>query len=348
MKVRTVLFQSYRTRLLFALSAFALIIAGCAQKAPPEPAPAPEPPPKIKIGFLVKMPQDNWFKAEWKHALQCAMDNNFELLPIGAMNGQEVMAAIDKLAEQKAQGFVICTPDVKLGPAIINKAETHNMKVYTVDDRFLGSNGEPMLDIPYMGIANDEVGKMAGQALYDEFVKREWSIEETGVCVVTCDAIESAKIRTDSATDALKAAGFPEDRIFTAPAELPNAKSAGDSVAELIGEHSDVTRWLVCSVNDETVLGAVKAMESAEINPGRIIGIGIGAGIISVGEFSNAKPSGFHASVLLEKRRHGYESTESLFKWITLKTRPPMETLTKGNLINRNNYKDVMKEQGLL
>jgi len=111
------------------------LLAGCQRAEPPAEAPssAPAPTPAVtgpvKIGFLVKQPEEPWFRNEWKFAQQAADQLGFELLTIGTPDGEKVLAAIDNLAAQGAQGFVICTPDVKLGPAIVAKAEAAQMKV---------------------------------------------------------------------------------------------------------------------------------------------------------------------------------------------------------------------------
>ena len=67
----------------------------------------------VKIGFLVKQPEEPWFQLEWKFADQAAKDLGFSLVKIGATDGEKVLAAIDNLAAGGAQGFVICTPDTE-------------------------------------------------------------------------------------------------------------------------------------------------------------------------------------------------------------------------------------------
>ena len=56
----------------------------------------------------------------------------------------KTLNAIDSLAASGAKGFVICTPDPKLGSAIVAKARGYDMKVITVDDQFVNAKGKPM------------------------------------------------------------------------------------------------------------------------------------------------------------------------------------------------------------
>src|SRR5204862_653646 len=106
---------------------------------------------KIKLGFVVKQPEETWFQNEWKFAQEAADKNGFDLVKIGAPDGDKVLAAIDNLASQGAKGLVICTPDVKLGPAIVNQTGQRNLKLISVDDRFVTPDGKPMEDVHYLG-----------------------------------------------------------------------------------------------------------------------------------------------------------------------------------------------------
>src|SRR3954470_6104222 len=98
-----------------------LLVASCSKTSDaPKPAGAAATPGAVKIGFLVKQPEEPWFQLEWKFAEQASKELGFALVKIGATDGEKVLAAIDNLAANGAQGFVICTPDTKLGPAIAN------------------------------------------------------------------------------------------------------------------------------------------------------------------------------------------------------------------------------------
>src|SRR5437868_9192374 len=82
----------------------------------------------VKIGFVVKQPEEPWFQDEWKFAEVAAKEKGFTLVKIGAGDGEKALAAIDNLGAQGAQGLIICTPDVKLGPAIVAKSAANNLK----------------------------------------------------------------------------------------------------------------------------------------------------------------------------------------------------------------------------
>jgi len=118
----------------------------------------------VKIGFVVKQPEEPWFQDEWRFAEQAAKEKNFTVVKIGAENGEKVMSAIDNLASQQAQGFIICVPDVKLGPAVVGKANADHLKLMTVDDQLVDGKGKPHIN----------------SAAYGHFCPRNWQTSWTG------------------------------------------------------------------------------------------------------------------------------------------------------------------------
>lgn len=304
-------------------------------------------PEKLKIGFLVKMPEEPWFQNEWKHAQRCADKYGFELVKIGATDGEKVLNAINNLAAQGAKGFVICTPDVRLGPAIVAGAKTRNLKVFSVDDQFLGADGKPMKDVPYMGISATDIGRQVGKALYEEFKKRGWKLEETGACCIAHDQLPTAKDRTEGAKAALIEAGFPAEKIYTAQEKATDTEGGFNAANAVLTQHPEVKRWLVFSMNDEGVMGAVRALEGRGFNAETTIGIGIGGSTCEV-EFKKDKPTGFYATCLISEYRHGYETAELLYKWIQEGKAPPMQTLTAGVIVTRETQEQKRRELGLI
>ena len=330
--------------LLASCAVAVLFFCGCDQKtATVNPAPQSA---AIKLGFIVKQPEEPWFQLEWKFADEAAQKDSCDLVKIGAADGEKVLAAIDNLAAGGAQGFVICTPDTRLGPAIMSRAKTHNLKVIAVDDQFIGSDGKPMTSVHYLGISARKIGQMVGQALYDEMKKRNWPLDETAVCVVSFDELDTARERTDGATDALKAAGFPEPKMFKAAQRTSDIPGALDAMNVLLTKHPEVKHWLICGMNDSAVLGAVRATEGRGFKADSVIGIGIN-GTDCLPEFEKPTPTGFFASVLLSPKRHGFETTDMLYHWVKDGTEPPLDSRTTGILISRDNYQAVLKEQGI-
>lgn len=300
----------------------------------------------VKIGFLVKQVEEPWFQEEWRFAEQAAKDKGFTLVKIGIPNGEKMMAAIDNLAAQKAQGFVICAPDVKLGKAIERAAKRHDMKVIAVDDRLVDGSGKPLATIPYMGISGAAIGKQVGEAIAAEVKARKWNPAEVGVIRVAYDQLPTGRDRTVGAVDALKAAGFPAANIIDAPQAKTDTESAFNAANIALTKNARYKRWVAVGLNDEAVLGAVRAAEGRGIKADTMIAVGIGGAKSAENELNKPTPTAFFGTVMISAKQHGYDTSVNLYNWISGKGAPPSEIYTKGMLMTRANQAEVRKQMG--
>ena len=147
----------------------------------------------LKLGFLVKQPEEPWFQTEWKFADKAGKDLGFEVIKIAVPDGEKTLNAIDSLAASGAKGFVICTPDPKLGSAIVAKARGYDMKVIAVDDQFVNAKGKPMDTVPLVMMAATKIGERQGQELYKEMQKRGWDVKESAVMAITANELDTAR-----------------------------------------------------------------------------------------------------------------------------------------------------------
>ena len=301
----------------------------------------------LKLGFLVKQPEEPWFQTEWKFADKAGKDLGFEVIKIAVPDGEKTLNAIDSLAASGAKGFVICTPDPKLGSAIAAKARGYDMKVIAVDDQFVNAKGKPMDTVPLVMMAATKIGERQGQELYKEMQKRGWDVKETAVMAITADELDTARRRTTGSMDALKSAGFPEKQIYKVPTKSNDIPGAFDAANSMLVQHPEVKHWLVVGMNDNTVLGGVRATEGQGFKAPDVIGIGIN-GVDAVSELSKAQATGFYGSLLPSPDVHGYKSSEMLYNWVTKGVEPPKFTeVTDVVLITRDNFKEELAKKGL-
>ncbi len=301
----------------------------------------------LRLGYLVKQPEEPWFQTEWSFAEKAGKDLGFEVVKMAIPDGEKTLNAIDTLAAQGAKGFVICTPDPKLGPAIMAKAKSYDLKVVTVDDQFLNAKGEPMTEVPLVMMAATAIGERQGTELYKEMQKRGWDAASTGVMAITADELDTARRRVDGSISALKAAGFPADQIYRVPTKTNDIPGALDAANSLLVQYPNVKQWLVVGMNDNTVLGGIRATEGQGFGADNIIGIGIN-GVDAVNELAKSKPTGFYGSLLPSPDVHGYKSIESLYKWVKEDVEPTkFVEVTDVVLITRDNFKDELAKKGL-
>lgn len=299
-----------------------------------------------KIAFIVKQPEEPWFQLEWKFAQEAADKDGFDLVKVAATDGDQVLPKIENAAAQGAKGLIICSPDVRLGPAIEAKAKQRDMKLMSVDDQLVDANGKP-LDVHHLGISARKIGNSVGDALSAEMKKRGWTNADTALLLVTRDELDTAKERTEGEAESLTKAGFPADKIYRTPEKTTDVPGGRDAATVVLTQHPEVKHWLVTGMNDSAVLGAVRATESFNLKPENVVGIGINGDTGVIDEFKKPQPTGVFGSILLQAKRHGFDTADMMYKWIESGTEPPKVTYTDGVLITRDNYKKVLADQGL-
>jgi L-arabinose transport system substrate-binding protein len=100
-------------------------------------------------------------------------------------------------------------------------------------------------------------------------------------------------------------------------------------------------------MNDNTVLGGVRATEGQGFNASNVIGVGIN-GVDAVSELAKSKPTGFYGSLLPSPDVHGFKSIESLYKWVKEGVEPQkFVEVTDVVLITRDNYEAELAKKGL-
>lgn len=303
---------------------------------------------KIKIGFLVKQAEEPWFQTEWRFAEKAAQDHGFELLKIAVPDGERTLTAIDSLAANGAVGFVICTPDPRLGPSIVAKAAADHLKLVSVDDRFVGPDGKFMENVPYLGMDAHAVGQTQGQLLMEQAKKRGWNLADTGAIVNTYDELDTAHQRTSGSVESLLAGGFPKANIYYAPNRTTDIPGSFDASNIVLTQHPDRKHWLVIGMNDNAVLGGIRATEGAGFKAPDVIGIGIN-GTDVVAELEKKEVTGLYGSLLLSPNLHGYKTTMMVYDWATKGIKPPLFTPVKTvTLITRENFREKLKAMGLM
>jgi L-arabinose transport system substrate-binding protein len=300
---------------------------------------------KWKIGFVVKQPEEPWFQNEWKWAEKAAKELDFELIKIGATDGDKVLTAIDNLGARGAQGFVICTPDPRLGAAIVERAKANNLKVMSVDDRLIGSDGQPIAEVPHVGISASNIGMMVGTAIAKEAVTRGWNLNEVGLLRIAFDSLQTAKERTTGARDALLASGLNPARVYDAPQRTTDTEGGFNAASPMLTKTVDIKKWAIVGINDETVLGGVRAAEGLGLTIADVIAVGIGGSGTAQAEFSKAQPTAFLATILLSPKRHGHDTSVAMYKWISQGIAPEPLIYTSGIVMDRSNFKTLQAEQ---
>ena len=148
-------------------------------------------------------------------------------------------------------------------------------------------------------------------------------------------------------TDALVAAGFPKANIIVAPQAKTDTENAFNAANIALTKNPQFKHWVAFALNDEGVLGAVRAAEGRGFKADNMIGVGIGGSDSALNEFKKPNPTGFFGTVIISPKRHGEETSELMYDWIKDGKEPPQLTLTTGMLATRDNVAEVREQMGL-
>lgn len=106
---------------------------------------------------------------------------------------------------------------------------------------------------------------------------------------------------------------------------------------------SGAKNLIIGGMNDNTVLGGVRATESAGFAAANVIGIGIN-GTDAIGELKKPN-SGFFGSMLPSPHIEGYNTAKMMFDWVTTGKEPPKYTaMDEVTLITRENFKQELEK----
>ncbi|MEI8633777.1 hypothetical protein P4S72_20195 [Vibrio sp. PP-XX7] len=59
----------------------------------------------IKLGYLVKQPEEPWFQTEWNFAEKAGKKYNFEVIKMAVPDGEKTLNAIGYLSRQRCKRF---------------------------------------------------------------------------------------------------------------------------------------------------------------------------------------------------------------------------------------------------
>ena len=234
-----------------------------------------------------------------------------------------------------------------IGLGCFAKAAANDLKLMTVDDRLVNADGSPIEDVPHMGISATKIGEAVGQSIVDEIKKRGWTMGEVGAIRVSYDQLPTAVDRIEGALSVLKANGFPEANIFDAPQAKTDTEAALNASTVVLNKNANIKKWVAVGLNDEAVLGAVRATETVGIPADSMIGVGIGGADSAINEFKKPTATGFFGTIIISPKRHGYETALNMYDWIADGKAPEKLILTAGQVALRDNYEAVRKELGI-
>jgi len=115
----------------------------------------------------------------------------------------------------------------------------------------------------------------------------------------------------------------------------------------VLAQHPNIKKWVIFALNEESVLGGVRATEQLHIASADVIGVGINGAGEAFAEFQKKEQTGFFGTIAVSSTNHGKQSAQNLVDWIRTGKQPAADTQTTGKLMTRENWKSVRSDLGI-
>jgi L-arabinose transport system substrate-binding protein len=290
---------------------------------------------------IYKAGDQTWFIDEGAAAQEAVEALGGEFVYVDAkMNSEEYLKAIDNAIANNASGIVTCIPDQTMSTAVVSKCEEAGIPIVAADDA-LEENGEKL--VPWVGIDAYNIGAANGEWLA-QYANDNGLADKDDVAllIMTMDTVSSCVPRAEGEYDKFTelCPDFNTDHIYKADYDGTTDKG-NTAAAAVLTAHPEVTTWLVTGANEEGVIGAVRALESAGLDENACC-VGLGA-YMAKDEWNNKGADGtcMKASAYFSAQDVGKGSVDVLMKLINGEE-VEMEQAVSATVVTPENYKEVM------
>ncbi|GAA1158636.1 substrate-binding domain-containing protein [Ornithinicoccus hortensis] len=239
----------------------AVLLAGCGGQDP-----------DVTVGLITKQEENPYWVTMREVAETVAGDENVRLLTATGSGDADVESQVEALArmtEEGADGILIAPTDSEAVVPAIEEARAAGVTVIAVDTP---TEPEDAVDALF-ATDNEEAGRLAGE--YAAAKAQEFGLEPR---------IALLNLTPGGASGLQREAGFLDG--FGIGADDPQVVGAGDTegdrdlgeqvMGDLLAEHPDIN--VVYAVNEPAALGAVAALQDADVDLGQVVLVTIDGG----------------------------------------------------------------------
>lgn len=294
-----------------------------------------------KIYGIYKAGDQTWFINEGDAAKAAVEKAGGSFTYVDAkMSPEECLKAVDNAISNKADGIIICVPDQTMSQSVVDKCKDANIPVVACDDALEVDNKKIA---PWVGIDAYAIGQENGKWLADYANKNDLAKDDSaGLLIMTMDTVSSCVPRAKGEEDAFKknCPDFDTSRIFKADNDGTTDKGNTAATA-VITAHPEITKWLVTGANEESTIGATRALETAGLDKSSVV-VGLGA-YMAKDEWNNKGADGtcMKAATFFSADQIGQGSVAVISKLIAGED-VAQEQAVSATMVTPENYKKVM------
>ncbi len=297
---------------------------------------------KLLIYGIYKSGDQSWFLNEGAAAQALVEENGGEFNYVDVQtDGQKELDAINTAIANNADGIVTCTPDQTMSQNIVSLCEEAGIPVVACDDALEDADGNKL--VPWVGISGYSIGQSIGEWVCDYIEENELTDDESvGLLMMTMDTVSSCVPRTEGEKAVLDER-LPQieesGRLFTVDYDGTTEKGNTTSAA-IFTANPQITKWIVFGANEEGVVGAVRALETAGLDSESVC-VGMGA-YLAKDEYK--KGSCMVAAPFFSDVAIGQGSVQTVFDLIDGKD-VEMEVAVEAVMTTPENYEEVMGDE---
>lgn len=294
------------------------------------------------VAGIYKAGDQSWFIDEGKATEKRLkeLDPNIKWIYMDAkMNPETYLQLLDNVIAQKVDALVVCIPDQKLSQVTVDKLKAANIPVIAADDPLQDESGK--LLAPAMVLDAYKLGEGVATHLVDVMkAAGADKADDTGVMLVTMDTVSSCKPRTDGEyakfTELLP--DFNTSKIVKADTNGTTEKGF-EAASAVIVANPQIKKWYVMGANEESVIGAARALEQAGLDKDAYV-VGLG-GYMAKDEFKKDY-SCVKAAAYFSSSDCGTPIADIIYNAIAKGEPMPEKSIFAGSIVTKENYKEVM------
>ena len=289
---------------------------------------------------IYKSGDQTWFLDEGDAAKAAAEAAGYSFNYVDVQLSPEAyLKAIDTAIANGAAGIVTCPPDQTISQAVVDKCTEAGIPIVAADDALQSTDGTKLA--PWVGINAYKIGEANGEWLANYANENNLAKDpDVGMLLMTIDTVSSCvpRVEGEETKFAEICPDFDPGKIFKADCDGTTDKG-NTAAAAVITAHPEIKTWLVTGANEESCIGAARALESAGVDSNACV-VGLGA-YMAKDEFKKEDGSCVMAASYFSAQSVGEGSIDVLLQLIDGET-PPMETAVDAIIVTKDNYQEVM------
>lgn len=247
------------------------------------------------------------------------------------------ITAVNDAIAAGADGIAITVPDQSIGPSIAQAAQDAGIPLIATDDAIEDAEGN---SVPFVGFSGTAMGESVGETACSLVAEAGWGGDAaTGALIVTKDDLTVIRQRTDAEKSMLTGCGFSDSQLLDVPSDSTIEGALADA-GPVITANQDVTNWIVVGGNDESVKGAIQALEVAGVSTDQIIGVGLGA-YEACKEWQAGQDSGFKAALFLSGQDVGATAMTALIQSAQDGSDHPAESIAPTSIVDPTSWQEA-------